>query len=262
MKARPAWPRWRPIRLARCSLPTTTAPSPRSSPTRPPRWPPPVPRRRWPGWPAGSAPWRSSRAGPPWTRSRLAASPTCLASSFSGTTARSAGRRACSAHLPCPPATRPCARRCPGCSPCWPRPRERPWKTRARRSPSTRGGRRTRRRRSRCCANHSAGSRRVPRSRSNPAGWYLSSGHRARTREPRCGGWSGNVPPAPRCSAAMTSETSRPLPRSAACAPTASPAVPSLAKARKHRRWPRPPTSSWTARPASCGSSPPLPMWC
>ena len=57
-----------------------------------------------------------------------------------------------------------------------------------------------------------------------------------------------------RCSAGTTSGTLLPSPRSVGCAPRASPAALSPAKARKHRRWPRPPTLLSTVRPAWSGS--------
>ena len=60
-----------------------------------------------------------------------------------------------------------------------------------------------------------------------------------------------------RCSsAATTSATSRPSPRSATCGPMACPAARSPAAARSRRRWPPPPISSLTARTASCACWP------
>jgi len=72
--------------------------------------------------------------------------------------------------------------------------------------------------------------------------------------ELRCAGSPPSGVPARSSSAGTTSVTSRPSPRSGHCGPKGSQAAPSPARARSHRRWRRPPTSSSTVHRESLRS--------
>ncbi len=218
--------------------------------TRPPRCRRPVPSRRSPRWPPGPAPWRSSLAGPPPTRCHSAAWPSFPASSCSGTTAHSAGRRASSARPPRRQACSGFGRRCPGCWPRWGRRRGPPSRTRAPHSPCTPGARPTPRPHSTCCASRCDGWRAARRSPWNPGAWCSNCGRPAWTRGRHCGNSPRSAPPARCCSAATTSETSPRSPPSVSCAAPAYPVARWPAAAPSRRGWPRPPTSWSTARPA------------
>ena len=110
---------------------------------------------------------------------------------------------------------------CPGCSASWGRPTAPGSRTRGAPSPSTPGGRPTRRRRSTRCGRRCRPWPRRPGWSSSPAGWCWSCGRPVPTRVPRCERSSRSVA-RPRSSSSVTTwATCRRSTRSSGCAPRA-----------------------------------------